>query len=111
MTSNRYVIGFLDDQLEAVADEIVSLNKQCDELERENWALKQALGYPIPADKDTPNNPWRCSICDARNKETKPDGNWLLERLRDHYWNSLEPQKELIMAHVCGAIGYGVIEK
>ena len=38
-------------------------------LETENWALKQALGYPVPADKETINNPFKCGICDAREKE------------------------------------------
>jgi hypothetical protein len=40
-----------------------------DEIERlrtENWQLKQACGYPIPADKETPQNPFKCGICDAR---------------------------------------------
>ena len=32
----------------------------------ENWQLKQACGYPIPADKETPQNPFKCGICDAR---------------------------------------------
>jgi hypothetical protein len=35
-------------------------------LQAENWQLKQALGYPIPADKETPQNPFRCGTCDAR---------------------------------------------
>mgnify|MGYP001611534371 FL=1 len=34
--------------------------------ETENWQLKQACGYPIPADKETPQNPFKCGICDAR---------------------------------------------
>jgi hypothetical protein len=40
-----------------------------DEIERlrtENWQLRQACGYPIPADKETPQNPFKCGICDAR---------------------------------------------
>lgn len=41
------------------ADEIVRLRT-------ENWQLKQACGYPIPADKETPQNPFKCGICDAR---------------------------------------------
>ncbi|MEH2501274.1 hypothetical protein V1290_000085 [Bradyrhizobium sp. AZCC 1578] len=32
----------------------------------ENWQLNQACGYPIPADKETPQNPFKCGICDAR---------------------------------------------
>lgn len=35
-------------------------------LQTENWQLKQACGYPIPADKETPQNPFKCGICDAR---------------------------------------------
>jgi hypothetical protein len=35
-------------------------------LEGENWQLKQALGYPIPAEFDTPQNPFRCGSCAAR---------------------------------------------
>lgn len=40
-----------------------------DEIERlqtENWQLRQACGYSIPADKETPQNPFKCGICDAR---------------------------------------------
>jgi hypothetical protein len=40
---------------------------------KENWQLKQALGYPIPADMDTPNNPFRCGVCDARNQANMPN--------------------------------------
>lgn len=42
---------------------------EIERLQTENWQLKQALGYPIPADKDTPNNPWRCGVCHARSLE------------------------------------------
>lgn len=34
-------------------------------LQAENWQLKQALGYPIPADKETPQNPFKCGTCEA----------------------------------------------
>lgn len=39
---------------------------EIERLELENWQLKQACGYPIPADKETPQNPFKCGICDAR---------------------------------------------
>lgn len=39
----------------------------------ENWQLKQALGYPIPADKETINNPFKCGTCDARTQRRKRD--------------------------------------
>jgi hypothetical protein len=29
----------------------------------------------------------------------------VMERLHDHYWDSLEPHRELILKHVRGAIG------
>ncbi len=48
-----------------------SLPPQADEIKRltrENWQLKQALGYPIPAEHDTPQNPFKCGACDARLK-------------------------------------------
>lgn len=56
----------------------------------EHWALKQALGYPVPSDCEVINNPFRCGVCDARaqalpsawehpahrwNVEPQPDGN------------------------------------
>lgn len=34
-------------------------------LQAENWQLKQELGYPIPADKETPQNPFKCGTCEA----------------------------------------------
>lgn len=45
------------------------MNEAADKIERlqnEHWQLKQALGYPIPADKETINNPFKCGTCDAR---------------------------------------------
>jgi hypothetical protein len=39
---------------------------EIERLQTENWQLKQACGYPIPADKETPQNPFKCGICDAR---------------------------------------------
>ena len=42
---------------------------EIERLRTENWQLKQALGYPIPADRDTPQNPFKCGICDARAQE------------------------------------------
>ena len=44
---------------------------EIERLETENWQLKQACGYPIPADKETPQNPFRCGICDARGKHER----------------------------------------
>src|SRR4030095_7219955 len=43
-----------------------AINAPAAKLERENWQLKAALGYPIPSEFDTPNNPFKCGICDAR---------------------------------------------
>lgn len=40
---------------------------EIERLETENWQLRQACGYPIPADKETINNPFKCGVCDARN--------------------------------------------
>ena len=51
------------------------MREAADEIERlttENWQLRQACGYPIPADKDTPQNPFKCGVCDARALEQKP---------------------------------------
>jgi hypothetical protein len=42
------------------------IEKATDPLLRENWQLKQALGYPIPAAFDTPQNPFKCGTCTAR---------------------------------------------
>ena len=42
---------------------------EIDRLQTENWQLRQACGYPIPADKETIHNPFKCGICDARSKE------------------------------------------
>ena len=48
-----------------------------DEIERlrvEGTAMKQALGYPVPADEEVINNPFKCGTCEARSAE--------IERLR-----------------------------
>lgn len=60
------------------------LEAEIERLTKENWQLKQALGYPIPADRDTPNNPFRCGVCDARNLCEKDWGGYIdkLEALR-----------------------------
>lgn len=42
-------------------------------LTTESWQLKQALGYPIPAELESLDNPFRCGICDAR---ISGDANW-----------------------------------
>jgi hypothetical protein len=38
-------------------------------LQTENWQLRQACGYSIPAGKETPQNPFKCGMCDARQQE------------------------------------------
>lgn len=53
------------------------------QVETENWQLRQALGYPIPADKETPQNPFKCGICDARNRRPCPICGGVLS----HNWN------------------------
>lgn len=45
---------------------LITAEAEIRRLETENWQLKQACGYPIPADKETPQNPFKCGICDAR---------------------------------------------
>lgn len=45
---------------------VAELRAEVTRLQTENWQLKQACGYPIPADKETPQNPFKCGICDAR---------------------------------------------
>lgn len=55
------------------ADDILTIEEAADEIARlakENWQLKQALGYPIPAEHDTPQNPFKCGACDARAQST-----------------------------------------
>jgi len=47
-------------------DMVDNLATEVERLMNENWALRQALGYPIPADKETINNPFKCGMCDAR---------------------------------------------
>lgn len=47
-------------------DLFIELAEETVRLQTENWQLKQACGYPIPADKETINNPFKCGICDAR---------------------------------------------
>jgi hypothetical protein len=49
--------------MEMAADEI-------ERLQTENWQLRQACGYPIPADKETPQNPFKCGTCDARSRDS-----------------------------------------
>lgn len=52
--------------------------KAADEIERlrlENWQLKGALGYPVPA--DIPEGEFKCGLCDARrraNEQLAPEG-------------------------------------
>ena len=55
--------------------ELEEARAENDRLTQENWQLKQACGYSIPADKETPQNPFRCGTCDARTIEN--------ERLRE----------------------------
>lgn len=52
---------------------------EIERLETENWQLKQACGYPVPSDKETINNPFKCGICDARNNE-KVNSSALVDR-------------------------------
>jgi hypothetical protein len=40
-------------------------------LVEESWALKQALGYSIPADLETLNNPFKCGTCEASHKSAE----------------------------------------
>lgn len=47
---------------------IKAKDAEIERLKTENWQLRQACGYPIPADKETPQNPFKCGICDARAK-------------------------------------------
>lgn len=47
---------------------------EIEKLELENWQLRQACGYPIPADKETPQNPFKCGVCDARSKSWHREG-------------------------------------
>src|SRR5690349_18459245 len=48
---------------------VSNLEYEIQRLEKENWALKQALGYSIPADKETVMNPFQCGMCQAKNVE------------------------------------------
>jgi hypothetical protein len=51
---------------------------EIERLQTENWQLKQACGYPIPADKETINNPFKCGMCDARSQgESMTEGDRL----------------------------------
>lgn len=57
------------EKIEAMNKIAAAITSHSDEIERlqmENWQLRQACGYPIPADKETPQNPFKCGICDAR---------------------------------------------
>ncbi len=56
-----------DEVLDPLIDDIAL---EIERLQTENWQLKQACGYPIPADKETPQNPFKCGICDARSTLT-----------------------------------------
>jgi hypothetical protein len=51
---------------ECYPEQIKAMNAEIERLQTENWQLRQACGYPIPADKETPQNPFKCGICDAR---------------------------------------------
>jgi hypothetical protein len=55
---------------------------ELDRLEMENWQLRQACGYPIPADKETINNPFKCGTCDAKSIEVK--------QLREQYKQAMD---------------------
>lgn len=60
------------------------------ELERlklENWQLKQACGYPIPADKETPQNPFKCGVCDARARYREIANNYPLCMVKEYGGN------------------------
>jgi hypothetical protein len=54
------------DGLHEASSLLLSQENRIAELDREIWQLKQALGYPIPAEFDTPQNPFKCGVCDAR---------------------------------------------
>jgi hypothetical protein len=43
-----------------------TLLKAVEAMASDIWQLKQACGYPIPADKETPQNLFKCGVCDAR---------------------------------------------
>jgi hypothetical protein len=77
-----------------------------DEIERlttENWQLKQACGYPIPADKETPQNPFRCGICDARNKQyARPNAQFYLGKITDGAGNEIADEAFLTFGSAHG---------
>jgi len=60
------------EEIERLWGERASDKTEIERLTTENWQLRQAFGYPIPADKDTPQNPFKCGVCDARALEQKP---------------------------------------
>ena len=58
---------------------------EIERLRAENWQLKQACGYSIPADKETIKNPFKCGTCDAKSielEELRADKAELLSLLR-----------------------------
>ena len=62
---------------------------EIEQLRTENWQLRQACGYPIPADKETITNPFKCGTCDAKTIE--------IERLGAEVqtaWNTCEENDE-----------------
>lgn len=67
MQEARYFLNFRQEGFDC--DHADLIDEAADEIQRlqtENWQLKKACGYPIPADKETPQNPFKCGICDAR---------------------------------------------
>ncbi len=48
---------------------VQELHMRLERLQTENWQLRQACGYPIPANKETPQNPFKCGVCAARQRE------------------------------------------
>jgi hypothetical protein len=45
----------------------IALILEIKRLEIENWQLRGALGYPVPG-HITPNNKFRCGVCDANKR-------------------------------------------
>jgi hypothetical protein len=56
------------------AKEAQLMRAEIERLQTENWQLRQACGYPIPADKETINNPFKCGLCEARALFPNGDG-------------------------------------
>lgn len=65
------------DRLHVSYSEVAFIARQATQmikqLTTENWQLKQALGYPVPADKETINNPFKCGVCDALKRYGRKD--------------------------------------